>query len=201
MAKDTRKNSKYYILVEAFKLFATNQYDQVTYTKLTEATKLSRGIILYHFEHKERLFEAVLKEFVITRSSISSIEYVEDSLLDNINLIIEFFSEEKKSLKNLGIDNINRALLNIESAALTNSVTSYAADWYKVDNDTWKALLVKAINCGEIKSDIDIDKTANMFTNLYLGVSFRGISNQYGYEDDLLRDNFMYLYDFIKCKN
>jgi AcrR family transcriptional regulator len=51
-----RKSSRDFILLEAFKLFASKSYEQVTYNDFEKNTGLTRGTILYHFSSKELLF-------------------------------------------------------------------------------------------------------------------------------------------------
>ena len=50
----------------------------------------------------------------------------------------------------------------------------------------------------EIKEDIDIKLTANLFTNIYLGTSHSGISKIKGYDINLIKKEFQFIYNTIK---
>lgn len=58
MSNTTKKT----IIVEAFKLFASKPYDQVTFADLEKATNLSRGAIMYHIKTKDNLFIEVMRK-------------------------------------------------------------------------------------------------------------------------------------------
>lgn len=194
-----RKNSKGLILIEAFKLFAYNNYDQVTFTKLEEATKLTRGTIMYHFTSKELIYKAVIHEFVLKRSTIESLLPV-DSFRKNIHNIIKFYSEEKKHFKHLGIKNINRAFCNIEFIALSNleSAEEVGQNWYNSEKKIWVELLSRAIETNEIRDDINIDSTAEIFLNQYIAISYRGVSRKNGFDEKLLENTLIGIYNLIK---
>lgn len=195
-----RKNSKNLILIEAFKLFAYNSYDQVTFNKLEEATKLSRGAILYHFASKEIIYNAVITEFVLKRSTIDILEFGKSSFINSIHKILKLYSTERKHFKTLGINNINKAFCNIELTAITNisKAEELGQNWYNRELDTWKKLLENAIETKEVSPNINVDTVANIFLNGYLGTSFRGTIRKNGYDEKLLERTMLGIYNLIK---
>lgn len=197
-----KKDSKQFILIEAFKLFTSNQYDKVTFSKLEAATNFSRGAILYHFKSKEVLFEAVVKEFVLNRSTISSIVFKNNSFLEDVSDILNLFIDEQNKFKQMKISNINLAYFIIECSALMNlpQAQVLAAKWFEKDTNTWKTLILNAIDRGEIRKDVNADATATLFSAIYMGVSYQGIAMQNGYDMKQIEKSFKTIYDLIKLK-
>ena len=88
--------TKDFILLEAFKLFASKQYIKVTFDDIEKATQLSRGAILYHIKSKDVLFAEVVDAFLINKLSIAKV-YEEGISLDVLlSRFIQFCREEKK---------------------------------------------------------------------------------------------------------
>lgn len=110
------RNTKEAILIEAFKLFATRTYEQVTFTDLENCTKLTRGAIMYYFRTKEVIFKTVCDKYLLNESSI--LKKLENKIIPDttlkelIKLYLETISEIKVESANLGIKNMNRALVN-----------------------------------------------------------------------------------------
>ena len=191
------------VLLEAFKQFATKPYDQVTFTELESSTGLSRGAILYHIKNKENLFRCVIDDYVLSKSILTATfesEIKNYSLWNFIQKFIEVCTEDKNELKEMGIANPNLAMLTIEIAAFYYypMMREKAEEWYENDLAIWVNVLEKAIKEKEIKEDIDIKLTANLFTNIYLGTSHSGISKIKGYDINLIKKEFQFIYNTIK---
>lgn len=58
--------------------------------------------------------------------------------------------------------------------------------------------MAAAIESGELKPDTDIEQTADMFNNVYLGMSFMK-SFSTGLNVDELKRSFEYIYERIKA--
>lgn len=198
-----RKSSKGLIILEAFKLFSCNTYEQVTYNELEKSTNLSRGALLYHFKTKEDIFKAVCDKYLIQESSIQKKidERIspEMTLKQFIDLYIEIVREIKYSMKELGIKNINKALINI-----TNQATYYypnfeidAMKWQARQIQLWNDVLKKAKKQGEIRKDLDIDTLSDLFEDIYCGISYSGIVYPEGIEIERLEKAFHFIYKAI----
>lgn len=195
------KSTKSRLLIEAFKLFALKPYDRVTFADLEEATGLSRGAILYHIKSKENLFMDVVKSFIFERNSVLSIP---ETCRQSLNLFISEFvlscQKEKDELMNIGISNVNNAMLNIEISAffIIPEVREYANEWYRRERDFWRIVVNNAVINKEIRNDIDVDTFVDIFVNAYLGTSFEGIVYENGYNINKLEKVFKQIYDLIK---
>lgn len=195
------KPTKEKLLIEAAKLYASKPYDRVTFADLEEVTRLSRGAILYHVKTKEKLFLEVVKKFIFERNSILSIpEVCRKNLKLFINQFILSCQKEKDDLVNIGIQNINNAMLNIEISAffVIPEMREYAYEWYNKERETWKSVVNNAAINNEIRSDLDIDTITDIFVNVYLGTSFEGIVYKNGYKISKLEKEFNLLYNLIK---
>lgn len=198
------RNTKETILFEAFKLFATRTYEQVTFTDLENCTKLTRGAVMYYFKTKEILFKAVCDKYLLSESSI--LKKIGDkimfdtSLRELIGLYIKAIFEIKMESANLGIKNMNRALVNI-----TNQASYYypnfeikANNWQVIQIQLWRKVLASAMKNGEVKSDIDLDVASDLFEDIYCGISYAAVVYPDGMEIERLEKAFKFVYNLIK---
>ncbi len=195
------KPTKSRLLTEAFKLFALKPYDRVTFADLEEATGLSRGAILYHIKTKENLFLDIINKFIFERNSVANLpEKFHSSLSLFITQFIESCQKEKDEMLEIGISNVNNAMLNIEISAfyVLPEMREIANEWLCKEKNTWEIVLKNAISKKEIKGNIDIELFTNLFQNIYLGTSFAGVVHEDGYKTDQLKSEFMQIYQLIK---
>lgn len=198
------RNTKEAILIEAFKLFATRTYEQVTFTDLENCTKLTRGAIMYYFRTKEVIFKTVCDKYLLNESSI--LKKLENKIMPDttlkelIKLYLETISEIKVESANLGIKNMNRALVNI-----TNQASYYypnfeikANNWQAIQIQLWKKVLAYAVKNGEIKPETDINVASDLFEDIYCGISYAGIVYPNGMEIERLEKSFNFVYNLIK---
>lgn len=197
------QKTKELILKEAFKLFATRTYEQVTFTELENTTQLTRGAIMYHFKTKELIFKSMCDKYLLEDGSIlNKLQSVDSdiSLKDFIDIYIESVEEIKKATKSVGINNINKGLVNI-----TNQATHYypsfeikALKWQIVQVQMWKDILLRAIKHDEIREDIDFEIASDLFEDIYCGISYSGIVYPDGIDVERLRKALYFIYNLIK---
>lgn len=202
----TKKDTKETILVEALKLFATHTYEQVTYNELETKTELSRGAIMYYFRTKESIFKDVCDRFLLKESSVLerlnhyiSSDITLKSLIDKyINVIIEL----KNHFRTLGINNFNKALINI-----TNQATYYypnfeikAMKWKIMQVQLWNTVLKKAAQRNEINENIDFEMVSELFEDTYCGIAYSGLVYPDGIDLEHLKKAFEFIYQSIKKK-
>lgn len=188
------------LILEAFKLFCSKPYDQVTFSDLEKVTGLSRGAVLYHFSAKENIFFQVIDTYIFATHSIASIPTHErQNLFSFIISFIDKVKKEKQKMNELGLDNMNLALLTIEASAFTfyPDMQNKANDWLKKEENIWKEVIDNAIANQEIKN-IDKDILSKLFQKIYLGCSYISATLPKGIDLDSLKDDFMFLYSAIK---
>ena len=199
-----KKNTKELILFEAFKLFGSMTYEQVTYNELEAATGLTRGSVMYHYGTKEDLFKTMCDTYILNGSSV--LDSLNESmsskktLLDFINQYIEGIDDLKKKFYADGVKNFNFAFINI-----TNQATYYypnfahnALKWQAMQIQFWKNVIISAIKRKEIRADIDVDILADSFEDIYCGIAYIGQGLPDGIEIRRVRKAFYFLYNLAK---
>ncbi len=199
----TRKNSKDIILLEAFRLFASNTYEQVTFNELEEKTKLTRGAIMYHFKTKELIFTTMCDKYLLQETSIlNKLENrIEEkiSLKDFMDEFIASVQELKDNTKSLGINNYNKALINITNQTLYYypSFSIKATKWQIMQIQLWRRVLKQAIKAEEIRKDVDYVEVAELLEDIYCGICYAGMMYPDGIDLKRLESAFSYMYSTL----
>lgn len=193
--------SRQKILLEAFKLFATMPYERVSFSVMEKEIGISRGSMVYYFGNKEGLFQEVLSTLVYGTSSIKAVpEAYRLSLCSFYNYFIETLKREQERILQIGIVNLNEALMRIENSALTyiENFKEMTCKWFDEERQIWKGVIENAISSGEIKSSIDSTIFSQLFENCYLGTAFTGVFLNNGYDIDSLKKLYDQIYLFLK---
>ncbi len=193
--KDTRE----YIIDEAYSLFLTQSYEAVSISDISHAIGFTKGALYHHFKNKEELFHAVIdKHFPIT--SIS---------MDEANLSLKDYTE-------VCIDHVQKILKGIISNNEEFTPINYLAmiaDSFRhypgfaelkakiIDDDIGKIKLIvaNAVKRGEIRTDIDISTVAILYFSLTIGLAGDFMRNN-SVESAIkaLRDQLTQLYYLLK---
>ncbi|MEI6436478.1 MAG: TetR/AcrR family transcriptional regulator [Bacteroidota bacterium] len=193
--KDTRE----YIIDEAYKLFLTRSYEAVSISDISNAIGFTKGALYHHFKNKEELFRAVIdKHFPLTNMS-----------LDDQNISLKEYTEEcidhiHKLLKETITNNEEFTPVNF-LALIADSFRHYEGFAEKksliIDTDVEKAKVIigNAIKRGEIRGDIDISVVAMQYLSLSIGLAGDFIRNN-SVESAIksLKDQLTQLYNLLK---
>ena len=79
-----------------------------------------------------------------------------------------------------------------------NSVAELREEIFRKEHELWKAVIQKAKESGEIKQDTDVKKTASLFRQIFLGMSYEQ-SFLNGLDVDELKEKLDYLYSLLKA--
>ncbi len=71
-------------------------------------------------------------------------------------------------------------------------------DIFRQEYEIWKKVIRHAIDSGEIRRDTDVEKTAALFRQTFMGMSYEE-SFFDGLNVNTLKENFEYLYETIKA--
>lgn len=197
------KSTKEKLVIEAFKLFASKPYDQVTFADLEKVTNLSRGAILYHVKTKENLFNDVIHYFIFQTVSAASVENRDEMTLKEFLIAcIEECDRGVKKMAEIGISNINLAKLNIESQAFYfyPKMKEESEKWVEEQYAIFEKVIERAIEKCEIKPIADIRCIASLFIDSYLGISYSGIIRDNGVDINRLKDNLLLIYNMLLYK-
>lgn len=188
------------ILLPAFKLFLTYNYERVSTSKLEEETGLTRGAIFFKHKTKESLFKAVIDRYILQFQSESS-NIQAESLKEYIDLYLEGIEIRMEQMQSLGIANVHRSYFNLLYQALqyypdfSDKVTEMFCENIK----KWEEIVSAAKESGEIKSIYDIHKTAVQFKYIYSGMAFEYSLNR-GLDVNELRKIYYAYYNEIANK-
>ncbi|MCM0347404.1 TetR/AcrR family transcriptional regulator [Bacteroides fragilis] len=197
------KSTKEKLIIEAFKLFASKPYDQVTFADLEKVTNLSRGAILYHVKTKENLFNEVIHYFIFQTVSAASVENRDKmTLREFLMACIDECDRGIKKMAEIGIYNINLAKLNIESQGFYfyPQMKEEAEKWLEEQYAIFEKVIEKAIVECEIKPVADISCIASLFIDSYLGISYSGIIRDNGMDINKLKNNLLLIYSMLSSK-
>jgi AcrR family transcriptional regulator len=195
------ESTKAMLVLEAFKLFATKPYDQVTLSDVEKASHLSRGALLYHFKTKEQMFADVITTYIFGKNSVSTIPAEHRATLRGfIAYFMQSCRYEKEVMRERGITNVNYALLNVESSAFYfyPDMNRLAKQWHEQEKGIWREVIENAIASGEIQSDVNAAAMASVYTHLYVGMSYLGIIEEKGYDIDKMEQEFLAMYERVR---
>lgn len=190
------------VLDVAFFFYATRPYDKVVFEEMARFTHITSGGILYHFKSKQALFEQMCDKFLLEETSmfLRLEKYEGESFEEYINLYINTLKEQKNKAKELGVDNLNRALTNITNQALFYypGFAEKGQKWFDLQIAQWRKVIIKSMVKGEINDNIDVDFVAQFFEESYCGLSYASIASKDGIDLCKLRESFVFLYNSLK---
>lgn len=165
------RDTKDYIIDEAFKLFLNHSYEAVTISEISKSIGLTKGALYHHYTSKEEIFSAVVQKYLKLEQWDSSVKYA--SFLHFIDGSLAHM--EKILLKSL-VDETNFLPVNYYSL-LIDALRHYPGfeKQYEIQHkqqfDQLKSILQEAITRGEIRNDLDIDTTALNYLSINLGIA------------------------------
>lgn len=176
--------SKKKIIENSFCLFLTKSYESVTLREIQEATKTSRGAIYHHFTSKEEIYEDTINEYLIPAFSSYSTSTEEDknSLLNTIYSSIKYRQSHINILKevtNSKITDYDFFKFIYQAVEHSKNFNEKANLIVEKDFKSWRNCIQNAMRKGEIRSDIDIDFTAQYFLSAPLGLGNLSAFNKY----------------------
>ncbi len=189
------------ILDEAFRLFATKPYEQVSFSLMEKEIGISRGSMVYYFKNKEGLFREVLNSYIFDMSSVHAVpQAYRLSLCSFYTYYLELLKRERTKFAAVGIVNLNEALFRIESSALTyiQNFKEVTQKWYEDQLQVWQTVIEHAMSTGEIKTTLNPHIIRYMFSDSYIGRCFLGVFTKNGCDIDLLEEVFNSIYATLR---
>lgn len=165
--KDTRD----FIIDEAYKLFLNNSYEAVSISTISEAIGLTKGALYHHFRNKEELFRAVIdRHFPISAvkvyvDKISLREYT-DACIEHTQRTLEaIFGSDEKFLP------VNYLSLVADCFRHYEGFQESKANFMDEAVANVKTILKNAIKRGEIRGDIDVKVVSMQYFSLTIGMA------------------------------
>jgi len=171
---DTRE----YIIDKAISLFLSNSYEAVSISDISEAIGFTKGALYHHFKNKEELFKAVIDKCL----DINEIEFdvetgtllqFSEACLNNAKHTLQIFFNYSQ-----GFEVINYMSLIADSFKHYPGFADQKMAFMSVETNKIKNILIKSIERGEIRSDIDTTLIAQSYFSNMLGMAAPIIQNQ-----------------------
>lgn len=189
--KEITEQSKRLLLLTGVKLFGTKGYDATSIAEIEKDLNQTRGAITYHFKSKLGLFEATVNRYYLHRVMPSSVpEEYRGRLKDFYVKYASLLEEECLELMNAGIRNVAGTFLSLETDAL-RSIPDFREKCIELNHrqaSVLELVVGRAVQRGEIKSDIIPSVIADLFMNVVIGQNYcSNIEGSRYYTDGMLR--------------
>ena len=175
------------VIDKAFKVFLKMNYEKASISTLAKACGVVKTGVVYYFPHKLDLFMAVADKYAIQMQTPSN-----------------KFAEPAETLAECSVDN-NDCCPNFYYFHFLSQVRMYypgvrekMENTFQKEHELWRKVIQKAKNNGEIKQDTDVKKTASLFRQVFLGMSYEQ-SFLNGLDVEELKDKFDSLYSLLKA--
>ena len=165
--KDTRE----YIIDEAYKLFLTHSYEAVSISLISDAIGFTKGALYHHFRNKEELFRAVIDMHLPITSIIVDVENV--TLKEYTSACIEHTHKILKAIFGNGEKVILVNYLSLIADCFRH-YEGFSENKAQVIDEAVKdveVILRNAISRGEIRSDINVEVVALQYFSLSIGLA------------------------------
>lgn len=196
------------IIDRAFGIFVRMNYEKASITTLAKACGLTKTGIVYYFPHKLDLFMAVADKYVL------QVHKPKNKFPAPANTLEEFIGQYvagvaasmKRILELIGDSHSSHdCCLNSYYFHFLSQVRMYYPDIrqkiegiFRQDYELWEQVIRKAKESGEIRSDTDPTKTAALFRQMFLGLSYEQAFLN-GLDVAELEANFRYLYALLRA--
>jgi TetR/AcrR family transcriptional regulator, transcriptional repressor for nem operon len=193
------KNTRDFIIDESYKLFLTHSYEAVSISLISEAIGFTKGALYHHFRNKEELFRAVIdKHFpihnlVVDTETITLKEYTKVCIDHTRQILSAIFGKEQSFLPVNYLSMIADCFRHYDGFG-EDKAKVLEKDLHMVEN-----ILRRAIERGEIRSDIKVPVVALQYFSLSIGLAADLIrTNSVESAIKSLRDQLNQLYYLLK---
>jgi TetR/AcrR family transcriptional regulator, transcriptional repressor for nem operon len=164
--KDTRD----FIIDEAYSLFLNNSYECVSISKISDTIGLTKGALYYHFRNKEGLYRAVIDKFYPISSILVDLNTI--SLKEYNNAVIEHMYNILQTIFGIGdkFSPINYFSLIANSLRHYDGFLENKTHFIETNVKEVVVILGNAIKNGEIRKDIDVKIVALLYLYLSQGL-------------------------------
>ena len=196
------------VIDKAFKVFLRMNYEKASISTLAKACGVVKTGVVYYFPHKLDLFMAVADKYAIQMQTPAN------KFAEPAGTLAEFIGQYVEGVKTA----MNRIVTQVQCCAddsdccpnfyyfhFLSQVRMYSPgarkkmeDTFQKEHELWKKVIQKAKKNGEIKQDTDVQKSASLFRQVFLGLSYEQ-SFLNGLNVEELKDKFDYLYSLLKA--
>lgn len=192
---DTRE----YIIDQAYRLFLNRSYEAVSISDISKAIGFTKGALYHHFKNKEELFMAVIDKYLpiekyfLPVEEVTLKEYIEVSIKSAEEIVNSIFGEKE------GFIPLSYMALFIDAFRHYPKFAKEKDRLIQGELEKIKGVIIKAIERGEIRKDINADFMAMNFFSLSAGIAVNLLQNNSPKQSvELLSNQFYELYNVMK---
>lgn len=196
MVEDRREK----ILLKAIELYMTEGYANVSITDLQAALNMGRGTLYYYFKDKEELFQEAVSMYLIQpkQRALSRVKDT-DTIPEMIDTML-YYINQLQDIYNL-VENKNINISNVVTVMYTAysrfpELHKKARKLYEHELSLWIQAIKNSMRAGEIRGDVQIETTAQMFLHIKDGWDPSRSSVPINF--DMFPQQYNYLYKLIK---
>ena len=173
------------LLIAAFKLFMSVNYEKASFAELGKMLGMSKAGIFKYYKNKQELFIAVVDKFWF------STQNPRNKFTETNGTFAEFIDEYVRGVQRT-MDMLGD-LIGAEREKVAQGKFTYHAQYFhflfqllqydpdakeklsnlvEVDYAYWRAAIQRAIATGELREDVDVEDAVVMFRQVYMGLSF-----------------------------
>lgn len=173
------------LLIAAFKLFMSVNYEKASFAELGKMLGMSKAGIFKYYKNKQELFIAVVDRFWF------STQNPRNKFMETNGTFAEFIDEYVRGVQRT-MDMLGN-LIGADREKVAQGKFTYHAQYFHflfqllqydpdakeklrnlVDGDYayWRAAIQRAIATGELREDVDVEDAVVMFRQVYMGLSF-----------------------------
>jgi len=198
------KNTKEIILGKAYLLFLEKGYDAVSISMIQKEAGIGRATMYHHFSSKQDLFEAVIE------MNFHAMEEAEDLSAFSHTLLSDYLKsrikQAKKAVKNSALPKnigmLNFFILSFQALELKPEYAERSHQMHEHEFAKWKLVIQNSIERGEVRDNVDVEKTAKLFMDARHGI---GITSTFktSMEESIneIDEMYRYVFSLIKREN
>jgi TetR/AcrR family transcriptional regulator, transcriptional repressor for nem operon len=192
---DTRE----FIIDQAYRLFLSRSYEAVSISEISKAIGFTKGALYHHFKSKEELFKAVINKYLPIEKYFAPVEDI--TVKEYIDASIDTADEIIQNIfgNNLGFIPLTYLALFIDAFRHYPEYAKEKERLIQGELEKIKVIVIKSIEKGEIRKDINPDFMAMNFLSISTGLAGNLVQN-YSPElaIEMLRNQFYELYKLMK---
>ncbi len=170
---DTSLHTREKILASAARLFASRGYENTALSQVARDARVSKALVLWHFESKEKLFRAALgrtvEPYVINVDDIAGLD--ERTQIERlIDLFYEFVQEHVYSVRFL-------FSLILRGENQPNDVLARISDLYRMFRSLLADIIEKGCRSGRFRSDVRPALDASLILGMLDGILIEHFMN------------------------
>lgn len=155
------------LLKEAEALMRTRGYADFSYADLSKRVGIRKASIHHHFRTKEELGVALIDTYLVTfKAALAGILAAQSKALPRLHRYAAFFTGSLQD----GLMPLCGAL-SAEADALPDSMQRRVRDFFELHLDWLETVLHAGVAEGDLRSDLDIKRTATMLLSVLEGAS------------------------------